>query len=174
MTMQRGALWPELLKQLEIVLHCLSCLNPCQNDRYCGRFCVRLWTRYYVQKSAICYNILLGTRNLTETTGKGEFSKEVIFSWDRGDSVGCIQNTCVVCRVPWITQFIWLFLPCFLSVCTTYLCLRFFPIYIKIIIKKNNRNNSFPYTFSSVCDIKISKINVPVAGHMGACHFCFP
>lgn len=136
MTMQRGALWPELLKQLEIVLHCLSCLNPCQNDRYCGRFCVRLWTRYYVQKSAICYNILLGTRNLTETTGKGEFSKEVVFSWDRGDSVGCIQNTCVVCRVPWITQFIWLFLPCFLSVCTTYLGLRFFPIYIKIIIKK--------------------------------------
>lgn len=59
-------------------------------------------------------------------------------------------------------------------VCTTYLGLRFFPIYIKIIIKKNNRNNSFPYTFSSVCDIKISKINVPVAGHMGACHFCFP
>lgn len=113
MTMQRGTLWAELLKQLEIVLHCLSCLNPCQNDIYCGSFCVRLWTRYYVKKSTICYNILLGTRNLTETTGKGEFSKEVIFSWDRGAAMGCIQNTCVVCWVPWITQFIWLLFPGF-------------------------------------------------------------
>lgn len=102
MTVQWGSLWPELFKQLEIVLHCLSCLNPCQNDIYCGSFCVRLGTRYYVKKLTICYNILLGTRNLAETKGKSEFTWEVVSSWDRGDGVGCMQNTWVVCRAPWV------------------------------------------------------------------------
>lgn len=109
MTVQWGSLWPELFKQLEIVLHCLSCLNPCQNDIHCGSFCVRLETRYYVKKLTICYNILLGTRNLAETKGKSEFTREVVSSWDRWDGVGCMQNTWVVCWAPWVTELILLF-----------------------------------------------------------------
>lgn len=84
-----------------------------------------------MKKSAICYNILLGTRNLAETKGKGEFSKEVIFSGDRGDGVGCIQKTRVVCRAPRITEFFdFPCSPCFLFLCRISLGLRSFsPIF---------------------------------------------